>query len=205
MTITAISKPSRAPDGRVNANPRGISFWRLVREDFVAHGGHVPTHGFWALFWHRFGNWRMDVPRPFRAPFTVVYRVMYHVCNVVSGISLPYSVPVGRRVKLQHSGGVVIVARSIGDDVTIRHNTTFGVASSNDLDATPVIGDRVDIGTGAVIVGDVVVGDDVIIGANAVVVRDVPSGAVVGGVPARIIKRRAMGSIERKASVASVG
>lgn len=32
------------------------------------------------------------------------------------------------------------------------------------------------------------VGDDVIIGANSVVVKDIPSNAIVGGVPAKIIK-----------------
>ena len=35
------------------------------------------------------------------------------------------------------------------------------------------------------------VGDDAVIGANAVVINDVPAGAVVGGVPARILRMRA--------------
>jgi serine O-acetyltransferase len=42
-----------------------------------------------------------------------------------------------------------------------------------------VIGDRVSIGAGAVVVGPVTVGDDASIGANATVVRDVPPGAVM--------------------------
>ncbi|HTB29953.1 MAG TPA: hypothetical protein VK715_13445, partial [Steroidobacteraceae bacterium] len=53
----------------------------------------------------------------------------------------------------------------------------------------PRIGARVQIGAGAKILGRVNVGDDVIIGANAVVVDDVPSGAAVGGVPARPLNR----------------
>lgn len=54
---------------------------------------------------------------------------------------------------------------------------------------TPVIGDNCKIGAGAKILGGVVVGDNVFIGANAVVTHDVPSNCVVGGVPAKIIKR----------------
>jgi serine O-acetyltransferase len=38
--------------------------------------------------------------------------------------------------------------------------------------------------------GDITVGDGAVIGANAVVVRDVEPGAVMGGVPAKVIRRR---------------
>lgn len=54
----------------------------------------------------------------------------------------------------------------------------------------PVIGDRVMISTGAKIIGDIVIGNDVIVGANAVVINDAPSRAVVGGVPAKILRMR---------------
>jgi serine O-acetyltransferase len=52
-----------------------------------------------------------------------------------------------------------------------------------------VIGNRVDIGTGAKVLGSIRIGDDVIIGANAVVLNDVPSHSLAVGVPARIISR----------------
>ena len=52
-----------------------------------------------------------------------------------------------------------------------------------------MIGDRVEIGAGAVILGSVLVGEDAVIGANAVVRRDVAPGSVVGGVPARVISK----------------
>ena len=44
--------------------------------------------------------------------------------------------------------------------------------------------------------GDIVVGDYVAIGANAAVVSDVPSGAVVGGAPAKVIKFRRASSVK---------
>ena len=76
-------------------------------------------------------------------------------------------------------------ARAIGDDVHIRHNTTFGVLNRYELSGKPIIGNRVDIGVGACILGAVTVGDDSVIGPNSVVLRHLPSGSVVMGVPAR--------------------
>jgi len=52
----------------------------------------------------------------------------------------------------------------------------------------PVIGDNCQIGAGAVIIGPVVLGDNVVVGANAVVLSSFPSGSVVAGVPAKLIK-----------------
>ena len=53
------------------------------------------------------------------------------------------------------------------------------------------IGDNVTIYAGAVIAGPVKIGNNAIIGANAVVIDDVPENCVVGGIPARIIKKTA--------------
>jgi serine O-acetyltransferase len=67
---------------------------------------------------------------------------------------------------------------------------TIGNTGSANTSGAPTIGNRVDIGAGAKILGRITVGNDVIIGANAVMVRDVPDFAVVGGVPAKVIKIR---------------
>jgi serine O-acetyltransferase len=177
--------------GTTNCNPRGIGFWALVTEDYRANDRDWTSQGFWTLFWHRFGNWRMSVrPRLLRAPLTLLYRVMEKGCQWFCGIMLPYTVRVGRRVRIDHFGGMILVAQAIGDDVVIRQNTTFGIADLDHLQSRPVIGNRVEIGAGAVIVGAVHVGDDAVIGANAVVVKSVPAGAVVGGVPARVLRMR---------------
>ena len=78
----------------------------------------------------------------------------------------------------------------IGDDVIIRQNTTFGLARTHGEHGRPIIGDRVDIGAGAVVIGKVEVGADTIVGANAVVTATLPAGCVAAGVPARILKGR---------------
>ena len=52
------------------------------------------------------------------------------------------------------------------------------------------VGNNVWIGYGACILRGVTVGDNAVIGTNAVVTRDVPANAVVGGVPARVLRMR---------------
>ena len=189
--MTQAPGPFDGSRGESNANPGGVGFWALVAEDFATHGREVFSQGFWALFWHRFGNWRMGVrSRILRAPLTLLYRIFAKLCQWICGIDLPYTVRVGRRVRLEHFGGMVLVATEIGDDVTIRQNTTFGIVRTDGPHHRPIIGNGVDIGAGAVVLGAIRIGDGAMIGANAVVVRDVAPGDRVGGVPARSLTAR---------------
>jgi serine O-acetyltransferase len=182
--------------GDKNLNPADIGFWPLVAEDFRTHDRDIASQGFWALFWHRFGNWRMSVrPKLLRAPLSVLYKIMFKATEIFCGIKLHYTVIVGRRVRIDHFGGIIIGARSIGDDVNIRQNTTFGVARMDDLNAKPKVGNRVNIGAGAVLAGDIAIGDDAAIGANAVVMIDVPPGHLAVGVPATIRPRKGFAAL----------
>ena len=106
------------------------------------------------------------------------------------GIDLGYSVKLGRRVRIWHHGGIFLGAVSIGNDVTIRHNTTMGVAHQDEKWSKPIIEDRVDIGAGACILGAVTVGHDSVIGANSVVVRSFPPESTLFGVPARPVNMK---------------
>ena len=73
--------------------------------------------------------------------------------------------------------------------MTLRQNTTLGIARTDRLRDWPVIGDGADIGAGACILGLVEVGRGATVGANAVVLEDVPEGAVAVGVPARVLRK----------------
>ena len=191
-TSNTISSPTMAPPlnkGNENLNPSDLGFLELLREDFVTHERSLMELGLWAVWTHRFGNWRMDVrPKLLRAPFSLLYKICYYWVSWFWGIKLDYTVKLGRRVHIWHHGGMVLGAREIGNDVHIRQNTTFGLANRSDPNAKPVIGNGVEIGTGAVIVGNIHIGDQAVIGANAVVTKDVPAYAVMAGVPAKLIK-----------------
>ena len=84
----------------------------------------------------------------------------------------------------------------IADSVSIRdtnHNfKNINIPMRNQgINTSPIIiKDDVWIGYGAVINKGVTIGQGAIIGANAVVTKDVPEFAIVGGVPAKIIKYR---------------
>lgn len=172
--------------GDRNQNPADIGFFQLIAEDFRTHESNLFVPGFWAVAIHRFGNWRMDIrPRLLRLPFSLLYNILHAFMSGFFGINLSYSVKLGRRVCLWHHGGMFLGAISIGDDVTIRHNTTMGVLHKDDKWKKPIIEDRVDIGSGACILGDVTVGHDSVIGANSVVARSFPPHSTVFGVPAR--------------------
>lgn len=172
--------------GDRNQNPSGLSFFRLIEEDFRTYDRNPFEPGFWAVAIHRYGNLRMDIrPRLLRLPFSLLYNILHACMSGFFGINLCYSVKLGRRVRLWHHGGMFLGAISIGDDVTIRHNTTMGVLNKDDKWKKPIVEDRVDIGSGACILGDVTVGHDSVIGANSVVARSFPPHSTIFGVPAR--------------------
>ena len=162
-----------------------------LREDFAAHERDPWRQGVWAMTVYRFGRWRYTVrPAFLRRPLSLLYKFLKIGVQITTGIDLPCEAQVGRRLVIEHFGGIVISGDSvIGDDVTLRHGVTLGLRRTN-VPGAPVIGNRVDIGAGAKILGPVHIGDGAVIGANAVVLCDVPAGAMAVGIPAQIKLRR---------------
>ncbi len=161
-----------------------------IKEDWIAHKRDWTRPGFRAIAVYRFGVWRMSVQtKILRAPLSIVYRWMYRKCRNQYGIELPYSARLGRRVIIEHQHGIVIHGNcEIGDDCIIRQGVTLGNKTLDRPEDAPKLGNRVNVGAGAKILGAVIIGDDASIGANAVVLKDVPAGAVAVGIPAKVIE-----------------
>ena len=84
---------------------------------------------------------------------------------------------------------------TIGDDCAISHDFIVMDSDAHELDGSrntnPVhIGNHVWIGTRVTILNGVTVGDGAVIAAGSLVTKDVPAGALVGGVPAKVIKEK---------------
>ncbi|MFD3275477.1 acyltransferase [Aquirufa echingensis] len=97
------------------------------------------------------------------------------------------------------SGQISIGSNTVfGENVMVltgKHNYLSNVENIEDLHQVPlsgrdiVIGDNCYIGSGAIIIGPVKIGDFAVIGAGAVVTKDVDSYLMVGGVPAKTVKK----------------
>jgi serine O-acetyltransferase len=106
---------------------------------------------------------------------------------VIYNCRIPYKCQIGK--------GSFLVVKGIGvslhDRTVIGENCSIGIScktvGKSPYREVPAIGNNVFIGPGAVLVGPIIVEDNVIIGANSVVTKSVPAGAIVGGIPAKII------------------
>jgi serine O-acetyltransferase len=140
---------------------------------------------------YRFGRWRYTIrQRWMRLPFSFLYKVLKPFSEILTGIELPCEATVGKRFRIDHFGGIVVSGdAAFGDDCVIRNGVTVGLRNTG-VRGAPILGNRVDVGAGAKILGTIRIGDDVAIGANAVVLKDVPANSIAVGIPARILPRK---------------
>lgn len=136
--------------------------------------------------------------------------VLDATAEIAEGVWVGGFAVIGRHTYL-HAGTEVLCAR-IGNFCSIARNCHIGmfqhpvqnVSTSgrlylrilqddgfyNDMPKPAIIGNDVWLGSGSIVMGGVNVGDGAVVGANAVVTKDVPPYAVVGGVPAKVIRYR---------------
>lgn len=166
---------------------------KIILEDLRAHREGVFAQGFWALLVYRYSRPRLRCSnRVLRKLWYIPNLLGRKVIEMTCGIMLPEGADIGHRLNIEHFGGIIVHgAATIGDDCVLRQGVTLGNKVDDRPHDAPRLGNRVDVGAGAKILGAVTIGDDAIIGANSVVVRDVPAGAVVAGIPARIIRNKA--------------
>lgn len=145
----------------------------------------------WSIACYRLGNW-VNVERPFvliRIPLKVISFVATKFCVVFMEMDIDPQASIGGGLYIGHIGGVHINPGAVlGKDCDLAHRVTIG-ASAMGRQGVPVLGDKVYIGTGAVLIGKIKVGSGAKISANTLVMTNVPEGATVMGVPGRIIMR----------------
>lgn len=175
-----------------HSNTRGSDM--KIDADFEADLSRYPLRPFlkeqsiWAICIYRYGRRVLDRKRGvLRAIQLKLYWLMSRIVETVTGITLPLEARIGPGLRIYHFGNIVVHSQAvIGRNCTLRHGVTIGNRVPDG--PTPVIGDDVDFGAYAQVLGNVRIGNGAKIGAMTVVLCDVPAGATAVGVPARILQ-----------------
>jgi serine acetyltransferase len=132
------------------------------------------------------GRWRLLFWYLYRFPGSVFQWFLCHA-------NIPGSVSIGRGLRLPHPQNIIVAAfADLGEFCTIYQNVTIAWNGfKHTVPSSPKIGSQVLIGTGAIILGEIVIGSDVLIGAGAVVTQDVPDHSRVTSVASVIAPRAA--------------
>lgn len=136
--------------------------------------------GLHAVWWHRVSHqlwkWRLRF----------LARLLSQTTRFFTGVEIHPGAQIGRRLFIDHGMGVVIGETAvIGDDCVLYHGVTLGGTSTSRVKRHPTLGNRVMVGAGAKLLGNITIGDDSQVGANAVVLVDAPANSTLAGVPAK--------------------
>ena len=178
-----------------------IILFQLIKSDYnkyLKYGGNFfsilfLTQGFWAIFQYRIAHsiyvnvrWK-----PLRFVVMTFIMIWKKVIEIMTGISIPASVVIGKSFYIGHFSGIMINANAIiGNNCNISQGVTIGVSGINENRGVPIIGDSVYIGANAVVVGKITIGNSVLISANSLVNRTVFDNEIVMGVPAVVFSHK---------------
>jgi serine O-acetyltransferase len=191
----SVSRPTAGRTGTVVSRDKPVPFWSTVQADMARFREEdrslralvrgLLSQGFQALFVYRVFRWFYERHIPTQPLRFFVERFV----EITTGISIPAQARIGKGLRIHHFGGLIVNSVAvIGEYCTIYHGVTLG--DRGGWGGAPRVGDRVLIGAGAKLLGEIVIGDDCVIGANAVVRTSVPAEHVAVGVPAVVKKRR---------------
>ena len=162
------------------------SMLSLLKSDFAADRRNPKGLLICALY--RIAQACVNAP-PLMRPIAILYIILYKiVTECVLGTEIHWRAKIGPSLRVYHGYGLVVNSGSIlGARVVLRHGVTIGSKSESAVGA-PVVGDDVDFGASAIVIGEITIGSRSIIGAGAVVTKNVPSDSIVVGNPARILQ-----------------
>lgn len=163
----------------------------------------LRSEGLWALFAYRLGRFvhtRREIPgggfvrRAALALMWTAYCALELWVSLLVDIQLHVTAQIAPGLYIGHFKSIHVGPDvRIGRDCNVGQMSWIAAAGPGFDDGAPVIGNRVYVGVGAKVIGNVRVGDEVAIGANAVVFDDVPDRAVMVGNPAKVVSTRGSG------------
>ena len=117
-------------------------------------------------------------------------RIISQLTRFFTGVEIHPAAQLGRRLFIDHAMGVVIGETTVvGDDCVLYQGVTLGGTGNETGKRHPTLGDRVTVGSGAKVLGNIRIGDGARIGGNSVVLKDVPPECTVVGIPGRVVRR----------------
>ena len=90
---------------------------------------------------------------------------------------------IGKGLFIQHGFSTIITAESIGENCWINQQVTIGWTAAG----SPIIGDNVRIGAGAIVIGNIKIGDNSTVGAGTTINASIPNNSLVVGAKPRVI------------------
>jgi serine O-acetyltransferase len=123
--------------------------------------------------------------------FVFLARALAQKARFFTGVEIHPGARIGRRFFIDHGMGIIIGETAVvGDDVLLYQGVTLGGTGNESGKRHPTLGDRVVVGAGAKILGNITIGADTRIGANSVVLHNVPAHSTVVGIPGKVVRRR---------------
>jgi putative colanic acid biosynthesis acetyltransferase WcaB len=161
-----------------------MNFFNYITQDWPANKGNIKGKIILTLF--RIANF-CSLRKAYYYigfPYLLFYRVLV---EWFFSVEIPWNTKIGKNLALYHGQSLVMTNQVvIGENCKLRQCTTIGTKQLPDgsYSPSPVIGNNVDIGANACIIGNINIGDNARIGCGAVVTKSVSAGSTVVGNPA---------------------
>lgn len=167
------------------------SSWACLKADWIANQGNPKGRMVTASFRlaQAAGHCR-GILSPLRWIVGIAYRIGI---EWVLGIEIPWKTRIGPGLRVEHGQGLVINDGTvIGRNCRIRHGVTLGNRPEKNSrgGGCPILGDDVELGVHAIVIGPIRIGDRARIGAGAVVLINVPDDTSAVGNPAKLVSPR---------------
>jgi serine O-acetyltransferase len=179
-----------------------VNLITVLREDLRAYEDHAYRKVRWwywpllplnpalsALVIMRLSQWFTSLR------LTPLARIFYVMNIYLFGCEIRPEAKFGPGFFMAHPTGVIIGGVTIGRNAIIGPRAGIGGPTGQ---GWPTVGDNLTMYVNASILGSITVGDDVVIGAHSLVTQDVPSGVLVAGAPARVVRKLSAEEIRKR-------